>query len=68
MTISLNARAEGKSISPFNDVRIEVNAVSDYLSQDSGYVFCANHNLLSEVDPEKVIEMYKMVHNKTIIK
>ncbi len=47
------------------DVRNEVSAVSDYLSEDAGYVFCAIHNLLSEVDPEKVIEMYKIVHGKT---
>lgn len=47
-----------------DDVRNEVSAVSNYLSEDSGYVFCAIHNLLSEVDPEKVIAMYKVVHEK----
>lgn len=49
------------------EVKAEVCAVSDYLSQDSGYVFCAIHNLLSEVDPEKVIEMYKAVHERSMV-
>jgi len=49
-----------------NDVRNEVDLVSSYLISDTGFVFCAIHNLLSEVDPEKIIEMYKTVHDKKI--
>jgi len=40
-------------------VRREVSEVVPYLAQDSGYVFCAIHNLLAEIPPEKVIAMYR---------
>jgi uroporphyrinogen decarboxylase len=41
------------------DVRREVRAVTAYLKQDDGYVFCNVHNILAEIAPEKVIAMYQ---------
>jgi uroporphyrinogen decarboxylase len=41
------------------DVAREAREVVGYLSQDSGYVFCNIHNILAEIDPEKVIAMYR---------
>jgi len=41
------------------DVAREVAEVVAYLRQDSGYVFCNIHNILSEIAPEKVIAMYR---------
>ncbi len=40
------------------DVHREAAEVSRYLNQDGGYVFCNVHNILAEIDPEKVIAMY----------
>ncbi len=40
-------------------VEQEAREVASYLSQDSGYVFCNIHNILSEIAPEKVIAMYR---------
>jgi uroporphyrinogen decarboxylase len=40
------------------DVEREVREVTQYLSQDAGYVFCNIHNILAEIEPEKVIAMY----------
>jgi uroporphyrinogen decarboxylase len=34
------------------------NAV-EYLKQDSGYVFCSIHNILAEIDPKKIITLYR---------
>jgi uroporphyrinogen decarboxylase len=42
------------------DVEREVHEVVRYLRQDSGFVFCAIHNLLAEVEPEKVLALYRM--------
>ncbi len=42
-----------------DDVRHEVAAVTAYLNQDGGYVFCNIHNILAEIAPEKVLAMYK---------
>ncbi len=39
----------------------EVRAVVSYLKQDSGYVFCNIHNILAEIDPAKVVAMYRAV-------
>ena len=41
------------------DVENEVGLVCDYLSKDSGYVFSCTHNILAEIQPEKVAAMYK---------
>jgi uroporphyrinogen decarboxylase len=41
-----------------DDVRREVAEVTAYLNQDGGYVFCNVHNILAEIEPEKVIAMY----------
>ena len=41
------------------DVVRECDEAVSYLSQDSGYVFCNIHNILAEIDPQKVIAMYK---------
>ena len=42
-----------------DDVRRETAEVVAYMRQDSGYVFCNIHNILAEIEPEKVIAMYK---------
>ncbi len=39
-------------------IREEVMEVVKALSEDGGYVFCGIHNILAEVQPEKVVEMY----------
>ena len=41
------------------DVEREVRAVVPVLAADSGYVFCAIHNILAEVPPENVIALYR---------
>jgi uroporphyrinogen decarboxylase len=41
------------------DVEREVQAVTRVLAADSGFVFCAIHNLLAEIPPEKVIALYR---------
>jgi uroporphyrinogen decarboxylase len=41
------------------DVAREAATVSQCLVQDGGYVFCNIHNLLAEVDPQKIIAMYQ---------
>ena len=41
------------------EVKKEVAEVVTYMKQDSGYVGCAIHNILAEIEPEKVIAMYK---------
>lgn len=40
------------------DVRRQVAEVVGCLKQDSGYVFCAIHNLLAEIAPEKIVALY----------
>ena len=40
-------------------VRKEVREVAPYMAQDTGYVFCAIHNLLAEIPPEKVLALYR---------
>ncbi len=44
-----------------DDVRKEASEVARYLAEDSGYVFCAIHNILAEIEPEKVIALYQSV-------
>ena len=41
------------------DVQREVRQVVPCLAADSGYVFCAIHNILAEVPPEKVLALYR---------
>ena len=36
----------------------EVNEVCNYLKQDGGFVFNSIHNILAEIEPEKVIRIY----------
>lgn len=41
----------------------QVREVTGYLQQDSGYVFCAIHNILAEIAPEKVVALYRTAGN-----
>ena len=41
------------------DVEREVAEIVACMKQDGGYVFCAIHNLLAEVEPEKVVALYR---------
>ena len=41
------------------DVEKEVSQIVGYLKQDGGYVFNCIHNILAEIEPEKVIAMYR---------
>lgn len=40
------------------DVEKQTREVVAGLKQDSGYVFCAIHNILAEIAPEKVVALY----------
>jgi uroporphyrinogen decarboxylase len=40
------------------EVAREAREVAAYLAGDNGYVFCAIHNLLAEVPPEKILALY----------
>jgi uroporphyrinogen decarboxylase len=40
-------------------VQQQVRDVVGYLSQDSGFVFCAIHNLLAEIPAEKIVAIYR---------
>ena len=37
----------------------QAKTVANYLSQDHGYVFNSIHNILAEIEPEKIMAMYK---------
>ncbi|MCX8064301.1 MAG: hypothetical protein N3G21_03930 [Candidatus Hydrogenedentes bacterium] len=37
----------------------EVQEIVSILGEDSGYIFCSIHNILAEVQPESIIEMYR---------
>jgi uroporphyrinogen decarboxylase len=41
------------------EVESEVAEVVSCLSQGGGYVFNSIHNLLAEVDPERIIALYR---------
>lgn len=41
------------------DVETEVAQTVNYLKQDGGYVFNSIHNILAEIEPEKIIAMYR---------
>ena len=41
------------------DVVKETTEVVNYMKQDGGYVFCNIHNILAEIEPAKVIAMYR---------
>jgi uroporphyrinogen decarboxylase len=43
------------------DVEAEVREVASAMYRDSGFVFCNIHNILAEVEPEKVVAMYRVV-------
>jgi uroporphyrinogen decarboxylase len=43
------------------DVEKEAAAVASVLSKGSGWIFCAIHNLLAEIPPEKIIALYRSV-------
>ena len=45
------------------EVASEVREVAAYLAQDSGYVFCAIHNILAEIPGEKVVTMYEALRD-----
>ena len=38
----------------------EVRQVVGYLAQDSGYIFNSIHNLLADIEPQKIIAMYNI--------
>jgi len=40
-------------------VEAEVRAVVKVLAEDSGYIFCAIHNLLAEIPPAKILALYR---------
>jgi uroporphyrinogen decarboxylase len=42
------------------DVKKEAADVAKYLSSDNGYVFSNIHNILAEIEPEKIIAMYSV--------
>jgi uroporphyrinogen decarboxylase len=42
-----------------DDVAREVAQVVPVLAADSGYIFCAIHNLLAEIPPDKVCALYR---------
>jgi uroporphyrinogen decarboxylase len=44
------------------DVEKEVAEIVRYLKQDGGYVFNSIHNILAEIEPEKIVAMYKTAH------
>ncbi len=44
----------------------EVRDVVAYLAADSGYIFCNIHNILAEIEPEKVIAMYRTAATVTV--
>jgi len=41
-----------------DEVVAEAQEVVNVMKEDGGYVFCNIHNILAEIDPEKVIAMY----------
>lgn len=41
------------------EVEAQAKQISSALNQDGGYVFCAIHNLLAEVPPEKILALYR---------
>jgi uroporphyrinogen decarboxylase len=41
------------------EVRREVREVVGYMKEDSGYIFCAIHNLLAEIPSDKVVAIYE---------
>lgn len=41
------------------EVEQEVADIVQIMKQDSGYIFCAIHNLLAEIPPEKIVAMYR---------
>jgi uroporphyrinogen decarboxylase len=43
------------------EVAREAREVTSVLAEDSGYVFCAIHNVLAEIPGEKVVAMYRAV-------
>ena len=42
-----------------DDVEAEVHDVVSYMRKDGGFVFCNIHNILAEIEPDKVIAMYR---------
>ena len=43
------------------EVAAEARDVAQYMGQDGGYIFCNIHNLLAEVEPEKILALYRAV-------
>lgn len=40
------------------EIRKESTEVAEYLGQDAGFVFCNIHNILAEIEPERVMALY----------
>lgn len=41
------------------EVEHQVREIVTYMYKDSGYVFCAIHNILAEIEPAKIIALYR---------
>ncbi|MCP4398655.1 MAG: methyltransferase, partial [bacterium] len=41
------------------EIAEQAKTVANYLSQDYGFVFNSIHNILAEIEPDKVVAMYK---------
>ncbi len=41
------------------DIQREVREIAACLRRDSGFVFCAVHNIMADIPPEKIIAMYR---------
>ncbi len=48
------------------DVEAEVRRVVPELARGGGYIFCNIHNILAEIDPAKVVAMYKAARDPAI--
>jgi len=46
------------------EVAEEAQAVSEYLRKEGGFVFNPIHNILAEIEPEKIIAMYEAADRK----
>ena len=40
------------------DIAAEVEEISSYLNKDGGFIFTSIHNILAEIEPEKIVTIY----------
>jgi len=53
---------DSQHVLPFgkiSDIEEQVEQVVKYMKKDGGYVFNNIHNITAEIDPKKIIAMYK---------